>query len=240
MFSADDAIKIRNNLKQVRERIRNAAERCGRNPEDIILVAVSKTVGTEAIETAIEEKVLNFGENRVQELLQKHDIFKGRCNWHLIGRLQTNKVKYIIDKVVLIHSLDRMELAEEIQKRAEKADRIVNTLIQVNVAGEESKAGISPDEVYDFVKKVSTYPNIKVKGLMTIAPYTDDPESVRWVFRRLRNISIDIKRENINNIDMQYLSMGMSHDFEVAIEEGANIVRIGTSIFGERQYPLSK
>jgi len=237
MFAPENALKIRNNLHKVRERIRIAAERCGRNPEDIMLVAVSKTVGPEAIETAIKENVINFGENRVQELVQKYDIFKGRCNWHLIGRLQTNKVKHVIDKVVLIHSLDRLELADEIQKRAQACNRIVNTLIQVNVSGEETKAGISPDEVYDFVRKVSTYPNIKVKGLMTIAPYTDDPETVRWIFRRLKNISVDIDRENIDNIDMQYLSMGMSHDFEVAIEEGANIVRIGTAIFGERQYP---
>jgi len=237
MFAPENALKIRNNLHKVRERIRIAAERCGRNPEDIMLVAVSKTVGPEAIETAIKENVINFGENRVQELVQKYDIFKGRCNWHLIGRLQTNKVEHVIDKVVLIHSLDRLELADEIQKRAQACNRIVNTLIQVNVSGEETKAGISPDEVYDFIRKVSTYPNIKVKGLMTIAPYTDDPETVRWIFRRLKNISVDIDRENIDNIDMQYLSMGMSHDFEVAIEEGANIVRIGTSIFGERQYP---
>ncbi|AGC68569.1 alanine racemase domain-containing protein [Thermoclostridium stercorarium subsp. stercorarium DSM 8532] len=237
MFTEEDELRIRNNLNNVRERIRKAAERCGRNPDDIMLLAVSKTVGIEAIETAIKEKVLNFGENRVQELVQKYDILKGRCNWHLIGRLQTNKVKYIIDKVVLIHSLDRLELADEIQKRAQACNRVVNTLIQVNVSGEETKAGISPDEVLNFVKKVSAYPNIKVKGLMTIAPYTDNPENVRWVFRRLKDIFVDIRRENINNIDMQYLSMGMSHDFEVAIEEGANIVRIGTSIFGERQYP---
>lgn len=237
MFTAEDELKIRNNLNEVRERINKAAVRSGRKPEDILLVAVSKTVGVEAIEAAIKEKVLDFGENRVQELVEKYDILNGRCNWHLIGRLQTNKVKYIIDKVVMIHSLDRLELADEIQKRAQACNRIVNTLIQVNVSGEETKAGISPEEVYGFVKKVSTYPNIKVRGLMTIAPYTEDPESVRWIFRRLKNISVDIDRENINNIDMQYLSMGMSHDFEVAIEEGANIVRIGSSIFGERQYP---
>ncbi|HEY8421170.1 MAG TPA: YggS family pyridoxal phosphate-dependent enzyme [Thermoclostridium sp.] len=238
MLTAEDELKIINNLNSVRQRINKAAERSGRNPEDILLVAVSKTVGIEAIETAMKEKVLNFGENRVQELVQKYDTLKGRCNWHLIGRLQTNKVKYIIDKVAMIHSLDRLELADEIQKRAQACNRMVNTLIQVNVSGEESKAGISPDEVFDFARKVSTYPNIKVLGLMTIAPYTEDPESVRWIFRRLKNISIDIDRENIDNIHMQYLSMGMSHDFEVAIEEGANIVRIGSSIFGERQYSL--
>jgi len=237
MFTAEDAQKIRNNLDKVRERINNAALRSGRRPEDILLVAVSKTVGAEAIETAIEEKILDFGENRVQELLKKYDIFKEGCNWHLIGRLQTNKVKYIIDKVTMIHSLDRPELAEEIQKRAMACNRTVDVLIQVNVSGEETKAGISPEEVYDFAVKMSRYPNIRVKGLMTIAPYTEDPESVRWIFRRLKNISVDIGRENIDNIDMQYLSMGMSHDFEVAVEEGANIVRIGSSIFGERQYP---
>lgn len=238
MFCEEDELKIRNNLENVRARIKKAAERSGRNPDDILLVAVSKTVGVEAIETAIKENVINFGENRVQELLKKYDILKGRCNWHLIGRLQTNKVKYIVDKVTMIHSLDRLELAEEIQKRAQACNRVVDALIQVNVSGEETKAGISPDEVLDFAKKVSAYSNIRIRGLMTIAPYTEDPESVRWVFRRLKNISVDIERENIDNIDMQYLSMGMSHDFEVAIEEGANIVRIGTSIFGERQYPV--
>lgn len=237
MFTTEDELKIRNNINVVRDRIKKAAVRSGRNPEDVLLVAVSKTVPVEGIETAIKEKVLNFGENRVQELAQKYDILRERCNWHLIGRLQTNKVKYIIDKVTMIHSLDRLGLADEIQKRAQACNRIVNTLIQVNVAGEESKTGISPEEVHDFIRKVSLYPNIKVKGLMTIAPYTDDPESVRWVFKRLKNISVDIDRENIDNIDMQYLSMGMSHDYEVAIEEGANIVRVGSSIFGERQYP---
>lgn len=236
MLTAEDELKIINNLNSVRQRINKAAERSGRNPEDILLVAVSKTVGIEAIETAMKEKVLNFGENRVQELVKKYDILNEKCNWHLIGRLQTNKVKYIIDKVAMIHSLDRLGLAEEIQKRAQACNRVVNTLVQVNVSGEKTKAGISPDEVKDFVMKVSHFPNLKVKGLMTIAPYTDDPESVRWVFRHLKNIAVDIDRENIDNIDMQYLSMGMSHDFEVAIEEGANIVRIGTSIFGERQY----
>ena len=159
-----------------------------------------------------------------------------RCRWHLIGRLQTNKVKYIIDKVHMIHSLDRLKLAEEIQKRAKASKRVINALVQVNVSGENTKAGISPDEVYEFLKILSQYPNIKVKGLMTIAPYTENPEDVRSVFKSLKNIYVDIGRENIDNIDMQYLSMGMSHDFEVAIEEGANIIRLGSSIFGQRQY----
>lgn len=236
MFTSDDRIRIKDNLNTIKDRIATAAKRSGQNVEDIMLVAVSKNFPVDAIEMAIEEKIMNFGENRVQELIQKYDILSERCKWHLIGSLQTNKVKYIIDKVHMIHSLDRLKLAEEIQKRAESCNRVIDCLIQVNVSGENTKAGISPDEVYEFAKAVSQYPNIKVKGLMTIAPYTEHPENVRYVFKQLKNISVDIDQENIDNIDMRYLSMGMSHDFEIAIEEGANIVRIGSSIFGERKY----
>ena len=167
-------------------------------------------------------------------MLEKYDNIDSRCRWHLIGHLQTNKVKYIIDKVSLIHSLDSLELAKEIQKRAEKADRVMDVLVQVNVAGEESKFGISPSEVRDFLLSVRKYKNLKVRGLMTIAPYAENPEDIRWVFRDLNKIFIDIKSENIDNIYMDYLSMGMSNDFEIAVEEGSNMVRIGTSIFGKR------
>ncbi|HZK26777.1 MAG TPA: YggS family pyridoxal phosphate-dependent enzyme [Thermoclostridium sp.] len=236
MLSNKDKAIIKENLKITNQRISAAAKRSGRSEGDIMLLAVSKNFPVEAIEAAIEEKIMDFGENRVQELIQKYDILSERCRWHLIGRLQTNKVKYIIDKVHMIHSLDRLKLAEEIQKRAKASKRVINALVQVNVSGENTKAGISPDEVYEFLKILSQYPNIKVKGLMTIAPYTENPEDVRSVFKSLKNIYVDIGRENIDNIDMQYLSMGMSHDFEVAIEEGANIIRLGSSIFGQRQY----
>lgn len=228
---------IESNIADVKARIKRAAEKSGRRAEDILLVAVTKTVPVSTIELAIQKKVNQFGENRVQELLEKYDILKEKCKWHLIGRLQTNKVKYIVDKVSMVHSVDRLNLAEELQKRAKDAGRVLDILVQVNISGEDTKAGISPEDLVTFLKKIANFPNIKVKGLMTIAPYACDPEDIRWIFRDLRNISIDIARENIDNIDMRYLSMGMSNDFEVAIEEGANIVRIGSSIFGERHYP---
>lgn len=237
MLDVDQRTKIELNLAEVRRKIRLAAERSGRKAEDILLVAVSKTVSAEAIEAAMEKKVHDFGENRVQELMGKYDILGERCNWHLIGRLQTNKVKYIIDKVTMIHSLDRLELAEEIQKRAAMCNRVMNVLVQVNISGEDTKAGIDPKDLSSFLRKMKLMPNIRVKGLMTIAPIADDQEDIRWVFRDLKKISVDIEREKLDNMSMQYLSMGMSQDYEIAIEEGANIVRIGSSIFGKRQYP---
>lgn len=234
MLGKLDQFILEENLNRIRERIRIAAERSGRRAEDILLIAVSKTVGADVIEAALQKKVYHFGENRVQELLEKYDILGERCHWHLIGRLQTNKVKYIIDKVRMVHSLDRMELAEELQKRASAANRVIDALVQVNVSGEESKAGLKPADVIPFLRKVSLFSNVRIKGLMTIAPAAENPEEVRWVFRGLKQIAVDIEWEKIDNITMQYLSMGMSHDFETAIEEGANIVRIGSSIFGER------
>jgi hypothetical protein len=234
MLGAEEQQKLADNLADIRQRIRAAAERSGRREEDILLVAVSKTVSADAVEAALQKKVYHFGENRVQELLEKYDILGERCKWHLIGRLQTNKVKYIIDKVQMVHSLDRMELAEELQKRAGAANRILDCLVQVNISGEESKAGVEPAELIPFLRKVSLFHNVRIKGLMTIAPAAENPEDIRWVFRDLKKIAVDIEWEKIDNVAMQYLSMGMSHDFEMAIEEGANIVRIGSSIFGAR------
>ncbi len=225
---------IRENIESINGRIREAALRAGRNPQEIKLVAVSKTVDTERINEAFKCGVTEFGENRVQELCEKYDILDIKCNWHLIGHLQTNKVKYIIDRVSMIHSLDSMELATEIQKRAEKTGKIVNVLVQVNVSSEESKFGINPGNVLQFLREVARMGNIKVKGLMTIAPLTQKPEDIRWVFAGLRKLYIDIKQENIDNIDMECLSMGMSNDFEVAIEEGSTMIRVGTALFGKR------
>jgi len=226
---------IKNNIEQIWKRIDNALARSGRQDDEVTVVAVSKTVGPEMVLKAACNGIINFGENRVQELCQKYDIIKKDVNWHLIGHLQTNKVKYIIDKVKLIHSVDSVQLAREIQNRAQKAGRIVDILIQLNVSGEDTKFGANPEIVMQLLKSINTYPNIKVKGLMTIGPFTEDSEAVRLVFRELKKIFIDIKKENIDNIDMTYLSMGMSNDFEVAIEEGSNIVRIGTAIFGSRK-----
>ncbi len=225
---------IKNNLAVIKERINAAAARSGRDPAEIKLIGVTKTVDPDRIRAAYECGISDFGENRVQELNKKADILDVNCIWHLIGHLQTNKVKYIIDKVGLIHSLDSIELAREINRRAEKAGRIVEVLVQVNVAGEETKFGIRPDETSCFIREVSRLGNIRVKGLMTIAPFCDDPEEVRWVFAGLGKLRIDISRENIDNVDMTCLSMGMSNDFEVAIEEGATMVRLGTALFGKR------
>lgn len=225
---------IQDNIDAIRKRVAEAAERSGRKFEDIMIIAVTKTVDTDRIQQAVSCGMKELGENRVQELCDKYDIIDHSCSWHLIGHLQTNKVKYIADKVKLIHSLDRLELAEEIQKRAEKLNRIIDVLLQVNIAEEESKFGMHKDKVMDFVQTIAKYPNIRVKGLMTIAPLAENPEDVRWVFREAKKLLIDIKAENIDNIAMDYLSMGMSGDFETAIEEGSNIVRIGTAIFGKR------
>ncbi|AEV68616.1 YggS family pyridoxal phosphate-dependent enzyme [Acetivibrio clariflavus] len=227
---------IKRNLEIIRERIEKAAAKSGRKAEDIMLVAVSKTVEPEKIIKAIDEGITELGENRVQELVQKYDIINRDCNWHLIGHLQTNKVKYIIDKVKLIHSVDRYSLAAEINTRAQKIGKKVDILVQVNISGEQSKFGAAAQDALELIRKISELENLRVRGLMTIAPYTTNPEAVRYVFSGLRKLSIDIEKENINNINMEYLSMGMSNDFEVAIEEGANIVRIGTALFGERKY----
>jgi pyridoxal phosphate enzyme (YggS family) len=229
-----DIDQVCENYEKVCRRVRAAAERAGRKPEDVRIVAVSKTVEPERIRKAFECGITDFGENRVQELCEKYDIINVNCNWHLIGHLQTNKVKYIIDKVSLIHSLDRMELAAEMQKRAEKAGRSLDALVQVNISGEDTKFGINPGNAVGFMKEVSKMGNIRIRGLMTIAPEVQNAEDIRWVFAALRKLLIDIKEENIDNIYMDYLSMGMSNDFEVAIEEGANIVRIGTALFGRR------
>lgn len=225
----------KNNIEAVKEKIKRAAMKSGRNFEDIQIIAVTKTVEVSGIQKVVDLGLKDLGENRVQELLKKYDILNRECYWHLIGHLQTNKVKYIIDKVRMIHSVDTLELAREIQKQAEKTTRTIDILVQVNVSGEESKFGIPPHEVLDFVKEISIHPNIKVKGLMTIAPFAENSGEIRPVFKQLNKIFIDTKKENIDNIDMEFLSMGMSNDFEVAIEEGANMVRIGTAIFGQRK-----
>jgi len=230
---------IKQNIDKIKERVEKASKKAGRKPEDIKIVGVTKNVEPVRILKAIDAGIVDLGENRVQELQEKINAIRAankneNVNWHMIGHLQKNKVKYLIDSVVMIHSLDSVELAQEINKRAQKAGKIIDVLVQVNVAGEESKFGISKDEAMNFIKEISKYRNIKVKGLMTIAPLVSDPEEIRFVFKELRKIFIDISRENIDNIDMDYLSMGMSNDFEVAIEEGANIVRIGTAIFGKR------
>ena len=227
---------LRDNLFQIQERIRQACTRSARDPEDVTLIAVSKTKPVSMIEEIIAENVFDFGENKPQELRDKFAVLPGNLHWHMIGHLQRNKIKYIIDKACMIHSVDSLRLAEAIDEEAGKHHLIMPVLAEVNMAGEESKFGLRPDETADFIKEISSLKNIKVKGLMTIAPYVENPEDNRIYFRNLKNLSIDIASKNIDNIDMSELSMGMTGDFEIAIEEGATLVRVGTGIFGERDY----
>jgi hypothetical protein len=200
------------------------------------LIGVTKTVNGDIIREAIRLGINDIGENRVQEMVKKYENIQEDVNWHMIGHLQTNKVKYVIDKVYLIHSLDRMSLAKELQKRASNLNITVNTLIQVNIAEEDSKFGLLGDEVIPFIEKILSFNNLRIKGLMTIAPFDENPENVRYVFRQLKGLAKDIEAKGYETVEMKYLSMGMTNDFEIAIEEGSNMVRIGTGIFGERTY----
>ena len=204
--------------------------------QDVTLVAVSKTHPVPDLMEAYEAGARDFGENKVQELTNKMPQMPSDIRWHMIGHLQRNKVKYIVGKVFLIHSVDSLRLAEEIDKESKKTDVISDILIQVNISHEETKFGTDREEAIQLVKDASKLSNIRIKGLMTIAPYTEDAEENRAYFRALKNLSIDIKALNLDNISMDFLSMGMSGDFIVAIEEGANLVRVGTNIFGARDY----
>lgn len=225
---------IAENIKSIRQRVAAAALKNGRKPEDITIIAVTKTVEPDKILKAWDENLIDFGENRVQELKRKYDLIDRPCNWHLIGHLQKNKVKDVIGKAKLIHSVDNYELAQEIQKRAANACITMDVLIETNISGEESKFGIAPDQLKEFIREIAVLPNLKVKGLMTIAPNFEEKERTRPIFKELYKIFVDIRKENIDNIDMKCISAGMSNDFDVAIEEGSNIVRVGTSIFGKR------
>lgn len=226
--------QIAANLAEVKKKIIASAERVGRDPAEIKLIAVTKTVGIPQMLEAIEAGVTAIGENRVQEINRKFPELHKPVEWHLIGHLQTNKVKYIIDKVALIHSLDSLSLAEEISKRARQAGKEMPVLVQVNVAEEESKHGLKLGETEAFIRNVANLDGLRISGLMTMAPLVEDPEEARPVFRRLRLLSEELKAKAIPGIELRYLSMGMTNDFDVAIEEGANLIRIGTAIFGAR------
>ena len=228
---------IKKNLETIKSNIKQYSIEVNRSSEDVRLIAVTKTVDVDNMLEAMEYGITDVGENKPQELARKYDIIGNKVKWHLIGTLQTNKVKYIIDKVDMIHSLDRQSLCEEIQKKAEKIDRIIDCLVQVNISKEDSKHGLYKEDVIDFIKDVSSsYKNISIKGLMTMAPFTENEDEVREVFRSLKSLSLYIDRLNIPNVSMEYLSMGMSNDYKIAIEEGSTIVRLGTSIFGKRNY----
>ncbi len=226
---------IRDNINAVEDRIQSACSLSGRKREEVKLIAVSKTKPIEMLQQAYACGCRDFGENKVQELLEKYDKMPKDIRWHMIGHLQRNKVKYIVGKVSMIHSVDSLRLAEEISREAVRKDTAVDILIEVNVAAEESKYGITPTEVPDLVEKIAALPGIKVCGLMTIAPYTENPEENRPFFRKLKQLSVDIQGKNIDNVNMSVLSMGMTGDYSVAIEEGATCIRVGTGIFGERQ-----
>ncbi len=227
---------LKENYESVEKKISAACIRAGRNREEVTLIAVSKTKPVEMLQEIYDLGQREFGENKVQELTAKYEVLPQDIHWHMIGHLQTNKVKYIVDKACLIHSVDSMKLAETISKEAGKKGVTVPILIEVNVAKEESKFGITTEETIALTEQIAALPNLTVKGLMTIAPYVEDPEENRPVFRKLRQLSVDIAEKKINNVTMGVLSMGMTNDYEVAIEEGATLVRVGTGIFGERDY----
>ena len=224
------------NIKQVEENIKQACKKVGRNPEEVTLIAVSKTKPYTVIEEALPSGILDYGENKVQELCSKMEQLPSDIRWHMIGHLQRNKVKYIVGKVELIHSVDTYRLAEEINIQAKKQNVIVPILVEVNIAHEESKFGISAEDAILLVEEISKLENIRIKGLMTIAPYVENPEDNRLYFRKIKQLSVDITNKNIDNVFMEILSMGMTGDYMVAIEEGATMVRVGTGIFGERNY----
>lgn len=229
---------IAENLKQVRENINKACIKAGRDPRDVTLIAVSKTKPVSMLLEAYQEGVRTFGENKVQEIMDKYGQLPGDVQWHMIGHLQRNKVKYIVDKAAMIHSVDSLRLAETIEREAAKRGVKIPILLEVNVAGEESKFGLSPEETLPLAEETAKFHHIQVMGLMTIAPFVEDPEENRPIFRKLKKLSVDIAEKNINNINMSVLSMGMTGDYQVAIEEGATMVRVGTGIFGERDYSL--
>lgn len=229
---------LKENYANVLKNVHNACERAGRKTDDVTLIAVSKTKPVEMLQEIYDCGCRDFGENKVQEIMDKYDKLPNDIRWHMIGHLQTNKVKYIVDKVYMIHSVDSIKLAKEISKEAVKKNVTVKVLLEVNVAKEETKFGLLTEEVPDFYKEVIDLPGLKVCGLMTIAPYVENSEENRQHFVNLKQLMVDIESEKTDNISVGELSMGMTGDYEVAIEEGATYVRVGTGIFGERNYNI--
>ncbi len=227
---------IQERMRQVRERMDVSCKKGSRDPSDVVLIAVSKTKPVEMLMEAYQAGARDFGENKVQELVEKSDVLPKDIRWHMIGHLQRNKVKYLIGRVWMIHSVDSLRLAEEISREAVKKQTTVNILIEVNVAREESKFGVMAEDAENLIREISVLPGVYVKGLMTIAPYVEDAEKNRKYFACLKQLAVDIERKNIDNVSMNFLSMGMTADYWVAVEEGASFVRVGTGIFGERDY----
>jgi len=229
---------ISDNISEVLANIKEAENKAGIKNGTANLIAVSKTKPVEMLKEVYDYGIRDFGENKVQELLDKYEQLPDDIRWHLIGHLQTNKVKYIVGKVFLIHSVDSLKLAKEISKESIKKDVISDVLIEINVAEEDSKFGIKLNEAENLIREISVLPNIRVKGLMTVAPFVDNAEENRAVFSKLNQLFVDIKNKNIDNVVMEIMSMGMSGDYQVAVEEGATYVRVGTNIFGERNYNI--
>lgn len=229
-------MSIVENYAEVKRRVAEACARSGRSPDAVTIIAVSKTKPVSDIQELLSQNAVDFGENKVQELCDKSEVLPDNLRWHMIGHLQRNKVKYLIGKTCLIHSVDSLRLAEQINEECEKKDTHCDILLEINAAGEESKFGISPEKAPTLARQISLLPRVHIRGLMTVAPYTENPESNRKYFQKIKEISVDIKEQNIDNVSMTELSMGMTGDYEVAIEEGATLVRVGTGIFGERDY----
>ena len=227
---------LKENLREVEGRVEAACKRAGRDVSEVTLIAVSKTKPVEDLQEIYDAGKRDFGENKVQELCAKMEVMPQDIKWHMIGHLQRNKVKYIVGKVALIHSVDTYRLAEEINIQAKKKNVVVPILVEVNIAEEESKFGTSAEDAMLLVSEIAQLENVQVKGLMTIAPYVENPEDNRAYFRKIKQLSVDIRNKNIDNVSMEILSMGMTGDYMVAIEEGATMVRVGTGIFGERNY----
>lgn len=227
---------IQNNLLSVQENIKKACKRVGRNADEVTLIAVSKTKPLSMLEEAYDAGMREFGENKPQEMRDKAKLWNVPVHWHMIGSLQTNKIKYVVGTACMIHSVDSLTLAAAIEKEAEKKNLVMDILLEVNMAEEESKHGFSVVEIYPVISEISKMQHLSLRGLMTVAPYTENAEENRIYFRKMKELLVDINNKNIDNISMDVLSMGMSSDYEVAIEEGATMVRVGTGIFGERNY----
>ena len=226
---------IRENLEEVRKHIEEACRRAGRDPKEVTLIAVSKTKPIPMLQEAYDAGARDFGENKVQEILNKEPHLPSDIRWHMIGHLQRNKVHQVLGKTVLIHSVDSLRLAEQIETEAAKKNMDVDILLEVNVAKEESKFGFLLEETREAIVSISQFPHVHIRGLMTIAPFVENPEENRTIFKKLYEFAVDIGKENIDNVTMDVLSMGMTGDYEVAVEEGATMVRVGTGIFGARQ-----
>lgn len=227
---------LQENLAYVEANIQRVCKEKQISREDVTLIAVSKTKPVEMLQEIYDAGCREFGENKVQELVDKYEVLPKDIHWHMIGHLQRNKVKYIIGKVALIHSVDSLRLAETIEKESAKKNLVTDILIEVNMAREESKFGVLPEEIFDLLEELSKMKHIHVKGLMTVAPFVDNPRKNSDIFAKMHKLSVDIESKNIDNIIMSILSMGMTNDYEVALEEGANMIRVGTAIFGERNY----